>query len=102
MLGQQADAVVRLLRQYYARLRTLECSLACGDDLSPCAGVDISELRLGHGPGGLCLIALGDRLGVVDANEDRAGGDVLTAHDGNLRHSAIDAGSNVEPRRIHL
>ena len=95
VFGQLADAVIGLLRQHDARLCSLERGLACGDDLGPRADVDIGELRLGHDPGGERLISFGDRLGVVDANEHRAGGDVLTADDRNFPYPPIDAGCNV-------
>ena len=52
MLGQLADAVIGLLRQYHARLRPLERGLARGDDLRAGADVDVGELCLGNDFGG--------------------------------------------------
>ena len=102
MLGQLADAVVGLLRQHHARLRPLERRLARRDDLRARAGIDVGELRLGDDLGGQRLLVLGDRLGVVDPHQHRAGGDVLAAHDRDLRDAPIDPRRDVEPRRIDL
>jgi hypothetical protein len=100
MLGQLADAVIGLLRQYHARLRTLERGLARGNDLSAGADIDVGELRLGHDFGGQRLLVLGDCLGVVDLDQHRACRDVLAALNGNLPHAPVDPRRDVEPRRI--
>ena len=102
VLGQLADAVVGLLRQDHARLRALERGLARRDDLRPRADVDVGELRLGDDLGGQRLLVLGDRLGIVDPHQHRAGGDVLAARDRDLGDAPIDPRRDVEPRRVHL
>ena len=69
MLGQLADAVIGLLRQYHARLRALERGLARGNDLRAGADIDVGELGLGHDFGGYRLLVLCDRLGIIDADQ---------------------------------
>ena len=58
MLGQLADAIVGLLRQDDARLRTFERGLARRDGLHARADVDVGELRVGHDLGSHCLFVL--------------------------------------------
>src|SRR5262249_17114811 len=48
------------------------------------------------------LLVLRDRLGVVDAHQHRAGGNVLSAHHRDLRNPSIDARRDVEPRGVDL
>ena len=102
MLGQLADAVIGLLRQYHARLRALERGLARGDDLRAGADIDVGELGLGHDFGGYRLLVLCDRLGIVDADQHGVGGNILPAHDRNLRDPPVNPRHDVEPRRVHL
>jgi hypothetical protein len=102
VLRQLADAVIRLLCQDDAGLRPLERRLARRDDLGPRAGVDVGELRFGDDFGGLGLLVLCDRLGVIDLDQHCAGRDVLPAFDWDLADPPIDPRRDVGPGRIHL
>ena len=85
-----------------ARLRPLERGLARRDDLRARAGIDVCELRIGDDLGGQRLLVLRDRFGIVDPHQHGVGGDVLAAHDGNVRDAPVDPRRDVEPRRVHL
>ena len=102
MLGQLADTVVGLLRQYHAGLCTLQLGLAGSDHLCARANFDIGELRLGDDPGGERLLVLGKRFRIIDFDQHRAGRNVLAALNGNLGDATIDPCSDVEPCCIHL
>jgi hypothetical protein len=64
--------------------------------------MDVGELRLRHDPRRHRLLVLGERLGIVDLDQHRSGGDVLTALDGDFCNAPVDAGCNVEPGRVDL
>ena len=102
MLGQLADAVVGFLRQDHAGLRPLQRGLARRDDLRARADVDIGELCFGHDLGGQRLLVLGDRLGIVDAHQHGAGGNVLAALHRDIGDAAVDPRGDVEARGVHL
>src|SRR5262249_57933358 len=90
VLRELAGAVVGLLCQDHAGLRSLQCGLARRDDLGPRAGIDVRELRFGDDFGSLGLLVLCDRLGVIDLDQHCAGRDVLPAFDRDLADPAID------------
>jgi hypothetical protein len=102
LFGQHANPIVCFPRQHHARLRSLQSGFARRDDLGACAGIDIGELRLGDHLGGRCLLVLCDRLGIVDLDQHRPGGDVLAALDRDLADAPIDSRRDVEPRSVHL
>ena len=52
--------------------------------------------------GGQRLLVLGDRLGVVDADQHCAGRDVLAALYRDVADPAVDPRRDVEPCGIHL
>jgi hypothetical protein len=59
-------------------------------------------LRFGDELGGHRLLVLCNRLGIIDADQHGAGGNILPAHDRNLADASVDARRDVEARRVHL
>ncbi len=84
------------------RGRALNLGLADGNQLGPRPGVDARQFRFGHGLVCQCFLVFGDKLGIVDADQDSTGAHVLAALDRNLRNPAVDAGSNVGAGTVRL
>src|SRR6478672_8952632 len=102
MFSQMTDPIVGLLCQDHACFCSLERSFARRDYLGAGTSIDIGELSLGHDLRSQGLISFCECFWIIYAYQYSSGGDILAAHDRDLRNSPVYARCNVEPRGIYF
>src|ERR1700742_2609714 len=102
LLGQDARALVGLLRQHEGRLGALHFRLPRGNGLHPRADQDVGKLRVGDGLCSLHLLEFGNGFRIIDLHQHGVRRNVLAAFDGYLLDPPVDARGDIEPRGIGL